>query len=154
MIPVRMFHLEDDPNDAELFATGLSRSGKPCKLTQFGSAEAAIQAMQKIMVPEMEAPHLIISDLKLPGMNGFEFATWLRRSRFSCIPLIILSGSSLAGDVAAAYRCGANSFATKPVSVHQLNEMVGTILKYWNDVCSVTAHGENVWAHNSLVNNI
>jgi len=130
----RIFHLEDDDNDAFLFAAALRRTHRACDLTRFNNGIEATQALDQIRSTETEAPHLIITDLKMPKMNGIEFVRWLRQSRFSCVPAILISGSSLAGDVLDAYRCGANSFSVKPVTTHELNELIGTVVKYWHDV--------------------
>jgi CheY-like chemotaxis protein len=131
----RLFHLEDDDNDAFLLSKGVERTQRPCTLMRFRHGIEAKQALEEITAMETEAPHLIISDLKMPQMNGLEFTSWLRQTRFSCVPVVILTGSALLEDRAAAYRAGANSFASKPPSIHELYDMVAIILKYWSDVC-------------------
>jgi CheY-like chemotaxis protein len=82
----------------------------------------------------------------MPGMSGLEFVQWLRQSHFACTPVIMLSGSSLPEDILAAYRLGTNSFSTKPLDVHDLNEIVSTVLKYWKDICQTPAsvHGSGL----------
>jgi len=126
----------------------IERSGIPCELTRFPDPVTAIKILTKVSQPDLEAPHLILTDLKMPGMSGLEFVQWLRASRFSCIPVIMFSGSSLPEDILAAYRHGTNSFSIKPVSVHDLDEIVNTVLKYWKETCqtptSVLQHGAHL----------
>jgi CheY-like chemotaxis protein len=131
----QLFLLEDDDNDAYMIQRAIERTGVPCELTRFHEPRAAIDKLLHFPKPEAHAPHLILTDLKMPGMSGLEFVKWLRSSRFACIPVIMLSGSSLPEDILAAYRQGANSFSTKPMSVTNLEEIVNTVLKYWKEAC-------------------
>ncbi len=135
----RLFLLEDDDNDAVMIRRAIERAGVPCDVTRFHEPKAAIATLTNLSSPDLQAPHLILTDLKMPGMSGLEFVKWLRASRFSCIPVIMLSGSSLPEDILAAYRHGTNSFSTKPLDVHDLNEIVNTVLKYWKDTCQTPA---------------
>ncbi len=133
--PFRLFLLEDDDNDAFLIERAIERAGVPSQVTRFTNPQEAIAALRQFKDPPVDAPHLILTDLKMPGMSGVEFVQWLRESRFSCIPVIMLSGSSLPEDILAAYRHGTNSFSTKPMNVQDLDEIVNTVLKYWRDIC-------------------
>lgn len=131
----RLFLLEDDDNDAFMIQRALQRSPVPCTVARFHDPTDAIKRLDQMSAPDDEAPHLILSDLKMPKMSGLEFVQWLRTSRFSCIPVIMLSSSSMPQDILSAYRSGTNSFSTKPVNVHQLDEIVSTVLKYWRETC-------------------
>lgn len=135
----RLFLLEDDDNDAFMIQRAIERACVPCELTRFHEPQEAIDALLKMERPEVEAPHLIFTDLKMPRMSGLEFVQWLRESHLSYIPVIMLSGSSLPEDILAAYRQGTNSFSTKPMDVHDLNEIVNTVLKYWKEACQTPA---------------
>jgi two-component system response regulator len=135
----RLFLLEDDDNDALLIVRALKRSGQRCELRRFHNPHEAIAALETVQNPERNVPHLILTDLKMPKMTGMEFVTWLRNSPFSCVPVIMLSGSSLPEDVLQAYRIGTNSFSTKPVDPHDLDQIVATVMKYWNEACHTPA---------------
>ena len=137
--PFRLFLLEDDDNDAFMIERAIERAGVPSEVTRFYEPRAAIETLINLRMPEAQAPHVILTDLKMPGMSGLEFVQWLRGSHFSCTPVIMLSGSSLPEDILAAYRHGTNSFSTKPLEVHDLNEIVNTVLKYWKDICRTPA---------------
>jgi CheY-like chemotaxis protein len=73
---------------------------------RFHDPTPAIECLEAVTAPELQLPHLIITDLKMPKMTGVEFVKWLRNSRFSYLPIIVLSGSSLPEDVLEAYRSG------------------------------------------------
>src|ERR1051326_8365276 len=70
-------------------------------------------------------PNVILTDLKMPRMNGFEFLRWVRQHPdCSIIPTIVYSSSRLEEDVQKAYRLGANCYLAKPNS---LEEMIETL---------------------------
>lgn len=77
-------------------------------------------------------PNLILLDLKLPGIDGFEV---LRRIKSTPIlkrlPVIILTSSKEDGDRAMSYDSGANSYLVKPVSFSGFLDVVRKIEDYW-----------------------
>ncbi|MCD6454759.1 MAG: response regulator [Candidatus Aminicenantes bacterium] len=78
-------------------------------------------------------PFLILLDIKLPGISGFEVLRWLRsrKTEISLIPVIMLTSSSHPSDINKAYRFGANSYITKPTKPEELVNLVNTIHVYW-----------------------
>src|SRR6266567_4843344 len=79
-------------------------------------------------------PNLILTDLKMPGMDGFEFLRWLRKHPDECsiIPTIVFTSSYLEEDVREAYRLGANSFITKPTALKELVDVLRVTYEYWS----------------------
>ncbi len=77
-------------------------------------------------------PDIILLDLKMPGIDGFEV---LRRVKaepiIRRIPIIILTSSKEEGDRALSYDSGANSFLVKPVSFQGFLAVVQSIEQYW-----------------------
>ena len=77
-------------------------------------------------------PNLVLLDLKLPGVDGFEVlrqvksAPILRR-----LPVIILTSSKEEGDRALTYDIGANSYIVKPVSFNGFLDVIKQIEGYW-----------------------
>ena len=77
-------------------------------------------------------PRLVVLDLKMPGLDGFEVlrqvkaAPGLRR-----VPVIVLTSSREASDKARAYDYGANSYLVKPVAFADLVDLAGQIAAYW-----------------------
>ena len=79
-------------------------------------------------------PHVILLDLKMPRINGFDFLAWLRsegpkKHRF--IPVVVMSSSGLREDVERAYALGANSYLVKPISWTLFKERIKTVGIYW-----------------------
>lgn len=77
-------------------------------------------------------PGLVLLDLKMPVMNGFETLNWIRKhSANPQQPVVVLTCSDDLGDIKKAYELGANSFLTKPPNVEDLLNMVRTLENYW-----------------------
>jgi CheY-like chemotaxis protein len=77
-------------------------------------------------------PHLILLDLKMPRVDGFEVLRQVKAAPIlKRIPVIILTSSKEEGDRALSYDIGANSYLVKPVSFEGFAEVVRQINGYW-----------------------
>jgi len=77
-------------------------------------------------------PNLILLDLKLPGIDGFEVLRQIKAAPIiKRIPVIILTSSKEEGDRALSYDNGANSYLVKPVSFKGFLDVVHQIEGYW-----------------------
>lgn len=77
-------------------------------------------------------PDLILLDLKMPKMDGFEVLRQIKAApSVKRIPVVILTSSKEEGDRALSYDCGANSYLVKPVSFEGFLEVVKHIDDYW-----------------------
>ena len=77
-------------------------------------------------------PSLILLDLKLPLMDGFEVLSWIRQQPLlKNIIVIVLTSSSEEKDVARAYELGANAFLVKPTSIDKLTDIVRSLELFW-----------------------
>lgn len=77
-------------------------------------------------------PCLVILDLNMPRMNGFETLQWIRKSeQWKVLPVIVLSASAHPRDVALAYSLGAFAYVTKPSTANELIELVSAIKAFW-----------------------
>ena len=78
-------------------------------------------------------PTVILSDLNMPRMSGFELLRWLREHpECSVIPVILFSNSAVESDVREAYRLGANSYMVKPSNLAGLESLMRVACEYWN----------------------
>ena len=79
-------------------------------------------------------PDLIMLDLKMPQLSGFEVLKWLKHHpEYVLIPKIVLSGSTLEKDIEEAYELGANTYFTKPSSFHELEKLMRLVVGYWSE---------------------
>jgi DNA-binding NarL/FixJ family response regulator len=77
-------------------------------------------------------PELVLLDLAMPRMGGFDFLSWMRQQReLSSIPVVVLTGSALLADAKRAYQLGANSFLTKPADLAELALSLKDTTDYW-----------------------
>lgn len=76
-------------------------------------------------------PALVILDYKMPFMNGIEVLKWIRGSSLKRLPVVILSASSLPGDVDRAYDLHVNAYLMKPSSLEALSGLVRALSAFW-----------------------
>jgi CheY-like chemotaxis protein len=77
-------------------------------------------------------PNLILLDLKMPGIDGFEVLRQIKNTEIlKRIPVVILTSSKEEGDRTLSYDIGANSYLMKPVSFDGFTEVVKQIDDYW-----------------------
>lgn len=105
-----IYIIEDITEMSNLVAMYLSKTGMiPCV---FSTAEAALEALQGTG----SRPDLIILDLNLPGMSGFDFLKCVAQKHLTTAPVIILSARDADEDIIEGLGLGADEFVTKPFS--------------------------------------
>lgn len=81
---------------------------------------------------EYPLPNLVLLDLKLPGIDGFEVLEKIKSTPvLKRLPVVILTSSKEEGDRALSYDRGANSYLVKPVSFEGFLGIVREINGYW-----------------------
>jgi DNA-binding response OmpR family regulator len=89
---------------------------------------SAVDALKVLRESEGELPDLLILDLNLPGMNGFELLGELRKdSVLAEVPVLVFSSSQHEKDVRRAYAEGANGYLMKPLDFTELVEVAATV---------------------------
>jgi two-component system, response regulator len=79
-----------------------------------------------------EQPELVLLDLKLPKVDGFEVLRELRTNESTrLLPVVILTSSKEQQDVVNGYGLGANSYVRKPVDFHEFLDAVRQLGLYW-----------------------
>jgi CheY-like chemotaxis protein len=131
-----LLHIEDDSNDVLLMKHACDRAGIQCDLRTAHDGDEAMQYLEgdgRFADRESHPlPGLVLLDLKMPRVNGFEFLAWMRNSAPSrLLPVIVLSSSNNELDIQRAYEAGANSYLVKPVDFHHLVELVRSLHHYW-----------------------
>lgn len=80
-------------------------------------------------------PDLVLLDLDMPGLDGFETLELRSKSdALKKIPFVVLSTSNAAPDVARAYLLGCNSYVAKPFDFDELAQMLTQLVAYWSQV--------------------
>ena len=98
-------------------------------------ARDGVEAIDYLLSPERSAadmPHLVLLDLNMPRLDGFEVLEKMRREeRTRFIPVVMLISSDHPEDVRRAYELGANSYLDKLSDNSRWDEMVPTVARYW-----------------------
>ena len=77
-------------------------------------------------------PGMILLDLKMPGMDGLEFLSIVKKDiKFKRIPVIMLTSSREETDLIKSYDRGANAYIVKPIDINSLVEVVRQIGNFW-----------------------
>lgn len=127
---------EDDPNDLELLRHVACDHGVEVNFQPAHDGEQVINYLRGEGEFRDRAKHpipdIIVLDLKMPRVNGFEVLQWLRQEPgLARIPVVVLSGSGLETDIEEAYRLGANTYFTKPGQLAELRKTIGSLIDYW-----------------------
>lgn len=77
-------------------------------------------------------PSIVLLDLKMPGMSGFDVLKWIRQQPgLKALRVAMLTSSDMPGEIKTAHDLGANIFLTKPVQLERLIEIMRTLNEHW-----------------------
>jgi two-component system cell cycle response regulator DivK len=109
----RVLYVEDNDDNVYMLTRRLTRNGFEVDVALDG--EAGIERARS------SQPELILMDLGLPGIDGWEATRLLKADASTAhIPVIALSAHAMAGDRDSALAAGCDEFETKPVQLDQL----------------------------------
>ena len=92
--------------------------------------ETALNVKDAYTVVNRKIPDLILLDLLMPRINGYEFLKEIKANDKTCkIPVIVVSALTDQENIQRSMALGANEFITKPVDIQKLLEMVDLVLK-------------------------
>lgn len=112
-----IFHIDDDDDDIDFFATAVNQLSAAVSYFSFTNAG---EALQKLVTGETP-PDVIFLDLNMPVINGQEFLLRLKTiESLQDIPVIILSSSSDPYTIEQLKTQGAIDFLTKPPGIKEL----------------------------------
>jgi CheY-like chemotaxis protein len=128
--------VEDDANDASLLQRAFHKANILNPLHRVRTAEEAIAYLSGKEPyknrAEFPLPSLVLLDLKMPEVSGFEVLKWIRQHpTLRDLRVVVLSGSEDMRDVDAAYKLGANSFLIKPADFERFVEISQALSGYW-----------------------
>lgn len=119
-MPAHVLIAEDEPNIVESLRFILGREG--CEVTAVFDGKAVIDQIASLR------PDLVILDVMLPKMTGFEVLKWIKSNpELTGMPVMILTAKGQEKDRKTAEDLGADAFVTKPFSNREIVERVMTL---------------------------
>jgi twitching motility two-component system response regulator PilH len=113
--------IDDSPTDVRVFTTLLEKNGH--RVSSAANAEDGIAAAKR------DHPDLVLMDVIMPGMNGFQATRTLSRdTATSAIPIVIVTTKSMETDRVWGLRQGAKDFLTEPVAEQELLARITKLL--------------------------
>jgi CheY-like chemotaxis protein len=120
---------EDEESDAVLLQLAFGRAGAPNPLVIVRDGQEVIEYLDRCL-PYAEGdthpvPSLLLLDLKMPRLTGFDVLAWLReKPQFKDLPVVVLSSSSHESDMKKARQLGAWDYHVKPHGLSKLVQLV------------------------------
>jgi CheY-like chemotaxis protein len=120
---------EDEDDEAFLFQRALKKASISNPVQRVKNGDEAIEYLSgagsysdRKLFP---LPILLLLDLNMPKKSGFEVLEWIRRQPpLKTLAVDIFSGSSRSEDIDRALRMGANLYLKKPITLHELDELL------------------------------
>lgn len=120
-MPKRLLVVDDEPNLLRAVAACLKAEDYEVSTARSGH-EALVHLAESV-------PDLIISDIRMPGMDGYKLARQLRASqRTALVPIVFLTAKDETADRIEGFRAGVDAYLTKPFEPDELIAVVNGIL--------------------------
>jgi CheY-like chemotaxis protein len=125
--------VDDNPDDIELLRLAFAKAKAPCTVMAAADGAEAISYLSgegKYADREQyPMPLLVLLDLNMPRVNGFEVVAWIQKNGTSTFPLVItLSYSHLENDIRRAYDLGTSAYIAKPVDLDSSVSLVKLLI--------------------------
>lgn len=128
--------VEDNRMDAIIFSRLLGNVAEDCMISTFHDGEKAISFLKEIVSnPYGSLPDLIISDLYMPKLSGYELVNYLKNDKkLRQIPVVVLSSSRSGYDINMAYKLNASCYMVKPLQLNEYKQLITDMWNFWSRV--------------------
>jgi len=121
--------IDDDEIERMKFQKICEKNNYSHIIYEASNGEKALEVLKNVE----ELPNLIILDLNMPKMNGFEFLSMLKSDEtLKYIPIVIMSTSNNYNDVKKCYKIGVAGYLIKPLHYADYSNKVRCLLEYWS----------------------
>ncbi len=125
----KIFMIEDNEDHALLIRRAIEDT--ECSVTHYQDGLDAMKVCETIQTQEQK-PDLILLDLKLPGMDGFEVLKNLKKLKwFEQVPIVMLTTSCRREEIEKAYQLGAVGYVVKSEDFGELIAKLKRVKDYW-----------------------
>ena len=126
--------VEDNAGDVRLTREALLEAQVDAELVAVPDGEQALAYLRG----DAAIPELILLDLNLPKKNGLEVLEEVKGDPgLRRVPVIMLTTSSSARDIAACYDRGVNCYVVKPLDLDDFTALIGAINRFWLEVAQL-----------------
>ncbi|MBA3828598.1 MAG: response regulator [Taibaiella sp.] len=122
--------IEDDKDDQEILAEIFKKLDLDNEIIYFADGNLALEYLNQTEVH----PFLIMSDVNMPKINGFDLRNLVQtneRLHIKCIPYLFFTTSATKKSVSDAYTLSVQGFFEKPSSFSELEKTIKIIIDYW-----------------------
>lgn len=131
----RILLVEDDPKDIDLTLAALGEYKLANEVIVVRDGAEALDYLHtkgNYRSRARENPAVVLLDLKLPKVDGFEVLREIRSDeRLKHIPVVVLTSSREDRDMVASYKLGVNAYVVKPVDFHEFVNAVKELGVFW-----------------------
>lgn len=142
---IKILLVEDNPGDVVLTKAAFKKADFDYELYIATDGEKALDFLAKSGdYTEAVTPDIILLDLNLPRMDGFELLQQAKSMlNIKRIPVIILTSSEAEVDVVKTYDLYANSYIVKPVNLEKFASIVQSLGDFWFNSCKLPGYIQN-----------
>jgi two-component system response regulator len=129
---VDVLYVEDNPNDADIFSRLMHKLDRPVTYTILSSGPEALAYLTGPEQQKATLPKVVLLDLDLGGVSGFEVVAKARASdRTRYLPIVAFSTSDSPRDIQQAYDAGVNAYVVKPGSYQATGTALTKLCDFW-----------------------
>jgi CheY-like chemotaxis protein len=134
--PIEILLVEDNPGDVRLTKESLYDARIHNNMIVASDGLEAMACLRREgEYAEATRPDLILLDLNLPRMNGFEVLNEIKEDpALKRIPVVVLTTSQAEQDIIQSYDLYANAYVTKPVDLEQFVKVLKSIEDFWLEI--------------------
>jgi CheY-like chemotaxis protein len=131
----RILLVEDNARDVELILAALAKNNLANEVAVARHGGEALDYLHRrgaFQTRPPDNPVVVFLDLKMPQVDGLEVLRQMKGDpELKLIPVVILTSSSEAADLARSYELGANSYVVKPVDIERFTDAIRKLGMFW-----------------------
>jgi CheY-like chemotaxis protein len=133
--PLKVLIVDDDDADILMIEEALESASPPPVVWRVADGVDALEFLRRSgEFAEAERPDLVLLDLNMPRMNGHDVLLEVKNDPvLKAIPVVVLTTSNAAADIAASYGEHANAYVTKPMDLESFEAVVKLISRFYGE---------------------
>ena len=127
--PIKILVTEDERGDQLLLQRAFGKAGLDEQVSYVSDGGQAMEFLKQV-TPD-NTPQILLVDLKMPGIDGFQLLEWVgRRRSLDAMRIVVLTGSDAPSDLTRALGLGANEYHLKPKDMEDLMRLATGLKRY------------------------